>query len=110
VDVKNGSESTSDEKTPQQIIDETKKILKEFYLNYASSIKSLSPNDRICVNIRIRNDSLVLNEEKNAKKTPNQLRATALVSDLTKFRQGKLDETSMVSKIRIPNEDVPSVC
>ncbi|MFA4839982.1 MAG: hypothetical protein WC703_10960 [Candidatus Neomarinimicrobiota bacterium] len=100
MDVDKETESSDDDKTPRQIIDETKNLLTQFYVNYASSVKSLGPNDRICVNIRIRDEVPVPRDEKDAKKTPSQLRATAFVSDLTKFRQCKLDETSMVNKIQ----------
>jgi len=99
VNVDNESKSNDDEKTPEQIIEETKKLLTQFFINYASSVKSLGPNDRICVNIRIGNKGRISSGEKDAEML-SQLRATALVSDLTKFRQDKIDEMAIISKIQ----------
>ncbi|MBL7136002.1 MAG: hypothetical protein ISS81_05330 [Candidatus Marinimicrobia bacterium] len=87
------------DKSARYKIDKTKELLFKFYRDYASSIKSLNPDDRICVNIRLRNDFgfISYNDE---EKVPSQIRMSALASDLAKFRRGKLSKDKLQKKIK----------
>lgn len=93
VDAEESDESARDK------IDKTKELLFKFYRDYASSIKSLNPDDRICVNIRLRNDFGFISSD-DEERIPSQIRMSALVSDLTKFRKGKLGEDKLQKMIR----------
>jgi len=99
----------ADEKDKQKTIDEkaeiekslkkTENLIYEFYFDYASTVKSLSANDRICINIRNSEGFLV--DEFGDLEVPSQLRACAKVSDLINYRRGKTNETKMRSQIPI---------
>ena len=91
----------TDKKDDQKDIDEkaeiekslkkTENLIYEFFLDYASTVKSLSDNDRICINIRNNGDPEV----------PSQLRACATVSELGNYRRGKINESKLRSQIKI---------
>lgn len=81
-------------------VTETKKLITQFYVDYASAVKSLNPDERIVVNIRNRGqDSDFIYGDKK-EKAPTQLRAAILVSDLNKYRQGKLTEAQLIQKLQ----------
>ncbi len=87
------------DESSREKIDKTKELLFKFYRDYASSIKSLNPDDRICVNIRLRNDFGFISSD-DEERIPSQIRMSALVSDLTKFRKEKLSEDKLQKKIK----------
>ncbi|MFH1249560.1 MAG: hypothetical protein V1715_00475 [bacterium] len=99
----------TDKKDNQKDIDEkaeiekslkkTENLIYKFYLDYASTVKSLSDNDRICINIRNSEGFLV--DELDDLKVPSQLRACATVSDLSNYRRGKTNESKLRSQIQI---------
>jgi len=88
---------------------ETKKLMTQFFVDYASAVKSLNPDERIVVNIRSRGqDSDFIYSDKK-EKAPTQLRAAILVSDLNKFRQGKLTEAQLIQRLQFTDSyDVKS--
>jgi len=81
-------------------VGQTKKLLARFYGDYASAVKSLKPEDRIVVNIRIHSKEGDFLRNKEKEKTPTQLRAAVQVADLISYRQGKLTEEQLVKKIQ----------
>ena len=88
----------SESKSITEKVTETKNLLMQFYRDYASAVKSLKPEERVVVNIRIRNrqSGYPFAEEK----VPSQLRASIKADDLIKFRQGKLPEDQFLKKIQ----------
>ena len=86
-DQKEGDEKAEIEKS----LKKTENLIYEFFLDYASTVKSLSDNDRICINIRNNGDPEV----------PSQLRACAIVSELGNYRRGKINESKLRSQIKI---------
>lgn len=87
------------DKSAREKIDKTKELLFKFYRDYASSIKSLNPDDRICVNIRLRNDFGFISSDDD-ERIPSQIRMSAISSDLAKFRREKLNEDKLQKKIK----------
>ncbi len=81
-------------------VGQTKKLITQFYVDYASAVKSLAPTEQIVVNIRIRekDEGLLIGNQK--EKTPTQLRSAIKADDLIKFRQGKLTESQLIQKIQ----------
>jgi len=86
-DQKDGDEKAEIEKS----LKKTENLIYEFFLDYASTVKSLSDNDRICINIRNNGDPEV----------PSQLRACATVGELGNYRRGKISESKLRSQIKI---------
>ncbi|MBN2601302.1 MAG: hypothetical protein JXR87_04870 [Candidatus Marinimicrobia bacterium] len=86
-DQKDGDEKVEIEKS----LKKTENLIYEFFLDYASTVKSLSDNDRICINIRNNGDPEV----------PSQLRACATVGELANYRRGKINESKLRSQIKI---------
>jgi len=77
---------------------ETKALLHEFYLDYASAVNSLDDDERICVNIRLKNDyELLGNEDK--PEIPDQLRVCVSMAELSDYRRGKIDREEMLERI-----------
>lgn len=77
----------------------TEELIIEFFRDYASTVTSLSPQDRICVNLRnSRGFRYGMGED---LKVPEQLRASGLVGDLNDYRLGKINESKLKARIRI---------
>ena len=91
-DQKDGDEKVDIEKS----LKKTEDLIYEFYLNYASTVKSLTDNERICINIR---NSMGGGLDESAG--PSQLRACATVSDLGNYRRGKINESKMRALLKI---------
>jgi len=86
-------------KSVTEKLNETKDLLMKFFLDYATTVKTLQPEDQICVNIRITADQDYGFAVK--EKIPTQVRACAKISDLTKYRQGKMTDDVIKTKINI---------
>ncbi len=89
-------EKTRDDATEK--LTEAKTLLHEFYLDYASAVKTLDDGERICVNIRLTNDYELLRNEAKSK-IPGQLRVCVRVADLNDYRRGKVDREEMLKRI-----------
>jgi len=87
------------DKSARDKIDKTKELLFKFYRDYASAVKSLNPDDRICVNIRLRNDFGFISSD-DEERIPSQIRMSALASDPAKFRRGKLSKDKLQKRIK----------
>jgi len=92
--------SEGESKSIADKVSQTKKLLMQFYLDYASAVKSLNPDERIVVNIRIHDRNYEYYYRGNKEKAPTQLRASVIAADLTKFRQGKITEAQLIQKIQ----------
>ncbi len=92
--------SAGESKSISEKVAQTKKLLTQFYIDYASAVKSLNPDERIVVNIRIRDRNYEYFYDDNKEKAPNQLRSDVKADDLIKFRQGKLSEDQLIQKIK----------
>jgi hypothetical protein len=83
----------------EEKIAETRELLEKFYVDYASAVKSLRPEDRICVNIRIKSEpSLPFENKKN--QIPEAIRTCVKVAELEKYRRGKIDDSQLINAIQ----------
>ena len=98
-DDKRKEEKTDQKAEIEKSLKKTENLIVEFFRDYASTIKSLPEDERICINIR--NSSGFLIGESDDFKVPTQLRACVKASDLKDYRQGKIDEKKMTSLIKI---------
>lgn len=78
---------------------ETEELIYEFFINYATTVKSLENDEQICINIRNSRGFLV--DEVDEDLVPSQLRACAGVADLVNYRRGKTNEAKLRSQIDI---------
>ena len=99
VDKKDEQKTINDKAEIEKSLKKTENLIYEFYFDYASTVKSLSANDRICINIRNSEGFLV--DELDDLEVPSQLRSCANVSDLINYRRGKINESKMRSQIQI---------
>ena len=93
-------------------IEETKELLRTFYLDYASTVRSLSESDRICVNIRLKKDFDFF-DAIYEEKIPDQLRVCVNLDNLSDYRKDKISKKKLVEKINFEeifdNEDDKSI-
>ncbi|MDO9547473.1 MAG: hypothetical protein Q7J65_00720 [Candidatus Marinimicrobia bacterium] len=98
-DKKDKQKSIDEQAEIEKSLKKTENLIYEFYLDYASTVKSLSDDDRICINIRNSKGFLV--DELDNFEVPSQLRACVKVSDLSNYRRGKTNESKMRSQVQI---------
>lgn len=98
-DAEDKQEKTDEKAEIEKSLKQTENLIYEFFLTYASTVKSLPADERICVNIRNSNGYLV--GEIDDLEVPSQLRACAKISDLGNYRRGKISESKLRSQIQI---------
>ncbi len=100
-DQKKKSNQTIDKQAEiEKSLQETEDLIFKFYKDYASTVKSLSEKDRICVNIR-NTEGFIIGDLDDDIKVPSQLRYCVNVGDLAEYRRGKLSESKLHTAVKI---------
>ena len=80
----------------EQKLKDVKTALEDFFVNYTRSAKIMKDNEKILVNIDLKNGRSFGGKDESV----NGLQMEANVSDLKKFYSGKMNENKMKSKLK----------
>ncbi len=84
---------------------ELKKSITRFMGVYASSIRELSPNEKISVIVDFNGAAQRFIEPETKRAIPRQLICTVRMDDLSNYRQGKISDSVLESKLEFKEEN-----